>query len=218
MLLLDSRSLLVSATCPIAGQAPLIANLRGQFAEFPNVGCSRQTLAFSARAPVSVLGTDTILVFSRAPGWAEFPYPAVHSLRAITASTSLDGSTGQSPARPTPRRRLSLYGGTGMLTRFPFVLFELRQHLGPANPRLTNSAEEPLPLRPSRFSPDYRCYYGQDLRPYSVHTSSRPYFRPSRVPTYSIRVLPLWLGLGGRLEPRSFWAPRTSAGELLRFP
>jgi hypothetical protein len=126
MLLLDSRSLLVSATCPIAGQAPLIANLRGQIAEFPNVGCSRQALAFSARAPVSVLGTVIILVFSRALGRVEFPSAAVHPLRAITASTDFGGSTGRSPARPFPRRRLSLYDGTGILTRLPLVLFELR--------------------------------------------------------------------------------------------
>ena len=75
---------------------------------------------------MSVLGTVIILVFSRALGQAEFPCPAVHPLRAITASTDFDGSTGQSPARPTPRRRLSLYDGTGILTRLPLVLFELR--------------------------------------------------------------------------------------------
>ena len=68
MLLVDSPSLLVSATCPVPGQASLIANLRDQFAEFPNVGCSRQALAYSAWAPVSDLGTDVVLVFSRAPG------------------------------------------------------------------------------------------------------------------------------------------------------
>jgi hypothetical protein len=37
-----------------------------------------------------------------------------------------------------------MYGGTGILTRFPFDLFELRQALGPANPRLISIAEEPL--------------------------------------------------------------------------
>ena len=35
MLLLDSQSPLVTATCLIARQAPLIPKLRGQFAEFP---------------------------------------------------------------------------------------------------------------------------------------------------------------------------------------
>ena len=166
---------------------------------------------------MSVLGTVAILVFSRAPGWIEFPYPAVHPLRAITASTDFDGSTGRSPARSTPRRRLSLYGGTGILTRFPFVRFELRSHLGPANPRLTNSAEEPLPFRPSGFSPDFRCYCGQDFRHRSVHTNSRPCFHPTGAPTYATTLSRVWPGLGGGLEPRSFWAPRTSAGKLLRF-
>ena len=75
-----------------------------------------------------------------------------------------------------------------MLTRFPFDALELRCALGPANPRLTNSAEEPLPFRPSGFSPDYRCYCGQDFRHHAVHTSSRPYFLPRGVPTYAITL------------------------------
>lgn len=95
MLLLDSRSLRVTETCPIPGQASLIANLRDQFAEFPDVGCPRQTLAFAARAPVSDLGTDTILAFSWAPGTIEFPYLKLRSLRAITASTGFLDSTGR---------------------------------------------------------------------------------------------------------------------------
>ena len=47
-----------------------------------------------------------------------------------------------------------MYDGTGILTSFPFDLLELRQALGSANPRLMNIAEEPLPFRPSGFSPD----------------------------------------------------------------
>ena len=58
------------------------------------------------------------------------------------------------PARSTPRRRLSMHDSTRILTSFPFDLLELRQALGPANPRLISSAEEPLLLRPSGFVPD----------------------------------------------------------------
>ncbi len=58
------------------------------------------------------------------------------------------------PARYTPRRRLSLHNSTGILTSFPFVPFELRWDLGPTNPRLNSSAEEPLLLRSSGFTPD----------------------------------------------------------------
>jgi hypothetical protein len=74
-----------------------------------------------------------------------------------------------------------------------------------------------LLVRPSGFAPDYRCYYGQDFRHQSVHASSHPRFRPTGAPTYAIRLLHLWLGLSGGLESRSFWAPRTSAGKLLRY-
>ena len=95
---------------------------------------------------------------------------------------------GECPARSTPRRRLSLYDSTGVLTSFPFDPLELRRILGSANPRLTNSAEEPLLVRPSGFSPDYRCYYGQDFRHQSVHRSSHPRFHPIGAPTYSVRM------------------------------
>ena len=91
---------------------------------------------------------------------------------------------GESPAPATPRRQRSLYGSTEILISSPFVMLELRHHLGPANPQLTNIAEEPLSVRPSRFSPDYRCYYGQDFRHQSVHTNSRPCFHPIGAPTY----------------------------------
>jgi hypothetical protein len=78
-----------------------------------------------------------------------------------------------------------MYDGAGILTSFPFVVFELRYDLGPTNPQLTNSAEEPLLLRPSGFVPDYRCYYDQDLRHHAVHTKSIPYFHPRGAPTYA---------------------------------
>src|SRR6056297_3972164 len=97
--------------------------------------------------------------------------------------------------------------GTGILTSFPFVTFELRCDLGSANPRLTNSAEEPLLVRPSGFAPDYRCYFDQDFRNQSVHRNSRPCFHPIGSPTYAIARSRAWSGLGGGFEPRSFWAP-----------
>ena len=44
---------------------------------------------------------------------------------------------------------------TRISTRFPFHESQLRLALGPTNPQLTNSAEEPLPLRRQGFSPCY---------------------------------------------------------------
>ncbi len=95
---------------------------------------------------------------------------------------------GEGPAWSTPGRQLSLHGGTGILTSFPFETFELRCLLGSANPRLMNIAEEPLPFRPSGFSPDFRCYYDQDFRHHAVHTSSHPCFHPRGAPTYAITL------------------------------
>ena len=57
MLLLDSWSPLVTATCPITGQAPLIPKLRGYFAEFPESDYTVTPRPFQPGAPVSDLGT-----------------------------------------------------------------------------------------------------------------------------------------------------------------
>ena len=93
---------------------------------------------------------------------------------------------GEGPVRLSPKRRLSLRSGAGILTSFPVVSVELRRDLGSTNPRLIDSAEEPLLVRPSGVTPDSRCYYDQDYRYYSVHANSRPRFRPSSMPAYAI--------------------------------
>ena len=58
---------------------------------------------------------------------------------------------GEGPAWVAPKRRLLLHTGTEILICFPFVSFELRADLGPANPQLISIAEEPLLVRPSGF-------------------------------------------------------------------
>ena len=93
---------------------------------------------------------------------------------------------GESPVRLSPKRRLSVSSGAGMLTSFPVVSVELRRDLGSTNPRLIDSAEEPLLVRPSGVTPDSRCYYDQDYPHRPVHTNSRPCFRPNGVPAYAI--------------------------------
>ena len=113
---------------------------------------------------MSDLGTDITLAVSRAPGNTDFRYLMIRPLRAITASTEFHDSTGRLPGSMVPKA-LALSGdGTGILTSFPVVHFELRMDLGPTNPRLIDSAEEPLLVRSSRFSPDYCCYCDQDFR------------------------------------------------------
>ena len=67
MLLLDSWSPLVTATCPITGQAPLIPKLRGYFAEFPKLQLNRHALAFSARGTCVRSRYGCVVPFSRVP-------------------------------------------------------------------------------------------------------------------------------------------------------
>ena len=113
---------------------------------------------------MSDLGTSTALAFSRALGNVDLRCFGVRSLRAVTASTNFADSTGRRPGSTVPKASAFGGGGTGILTSCPFVPFELRRDLGSTNPRLSDSAEEPLLLRPSGFTPDYRCYYDQDFR------------------------------------------------------
>ena len=113
---------------------------------------------------MSDLGTDIALAFSRALGTNEFLYLGLHSLRAMTASTGFSDSTGRLPGSLFPTASALSGNGTGILTSFPFVSFELRADLGSTNPRLIGSAEEPLLIRSSRFSPDYCCYCDQNFR------------------------------------------------------
>ncbi len=113
---------------------------------------------------MSDLGTDIALAFSRAPGTTDFRYLGFRSVRAVTASTKFPDSTGRLPGSVFPEASAFSGDGTGILTSFPVVQFELRLDLGPTNPRLIDSAEEPLLVRSSRFSPDYCCYCDQDFR------------------------------------------------------
>ena len=166
---------------------------------------------------MSDLGTNITLAFSRALGTIDLRCPGFRSLRAVTASTMFSGSTGRLPGSMFPKALAFGGDSTGILTSYPFVQLELRLDLGSTNPRLIGSAEEPLLFRPSGFSPDFRCYCDQDFRYYVVHMNSHPCFHPRSMPTYSITRSRVRSGLGSGFEPRSFSAPRTSAGKLLRF-
>ena len=217
VLLIDSRSLRVTVTCPVEGRYPFLrtygANLPNSLTSIvpvrPWLSPPAHLCRISVRTPHSPFHGPQAHLTCAVPPFDRFL--PLRRPRALTVRL------GESPAQADPRRRLSLYGGTGILTRFPFVAVELRRDLGPANPRLIDIAEEPLRVRPSGFQPDYRCYYDQDLRHHSVHTNSRPCFRPSGAPTYTVALSGARPGLGGGFEPRSFWAPQTSAGKLLRF-
>ena len=132
--------------------------------------------------------------FSRALGIADLRYLKLRPLPAITASTVFLDLTGRKPGSAFPKASVSLCDGTGILTSCPVGQLELRLVLGSTNPRLSDSAEEPLPLWPSGFAPDFRCYCDQDFPHHAVHTSSRPCFHPRGVPTYAIAPI---RGVGG---------------------
>lgn len=122
-------------------------------------------------------------LFSRALGSRDLRTRGLRSLPAMTASTMFPTWTGRLPRSLFPTASISVHDGTGMLTSFPFVTVVLRRHLGPADPRLIDSAEEPLLIWPSGISPDSRCYCDQDCHHRTVHTISRPCFYPTAAPS-----------------------------------
>lgn len=78
--------------------------------------------------------------------------------------------------------------GTGILTCFPFGVLRLRYVLGPTDPRLTNIAEEPWPLRRSGFSPDFAATATRIFVSAAVHDTLRRRFCPRRAPPYQITL------------------------------
>ena len=80
-----------------------------------------------------------------------------------------------------------LLKGTGILTCFPFGVLRLRYVLGPTDPRLTNIAEEPWPLRRSGFSPDFaatatRIFVSTRSTPAHADASAHAERLPTRSP------------------------------------
>lgn len=92
------------------------------------------------------------------------------------------------PAQLTPMR-LDVRrdcNGAGILTCLPFRCLRLRDTLGSTNPRLTNIVEEPLPLRPSGFSPLFAATTTRILiRMWSIRPHGRTSARTRRHPTRS---------------------------------
>ena len=137
---------------------------------------------------MSDLGTDIVLAVSRALCTADLRCLAFRSLRTMTVSTRFHDSTGRVPGSAVHTALAFAARWRWNINQLPVGVVELRYTLGPANPRLNGSAEEPLLFRPSRFSPDYCCYCDQDCRYWTVHTSSRPCFRPTSTPTYAVAL------------------------------
>ena len=154
MLLIDSRSLRVTATCPVEGRHPLSrtygTNLPNSLTSVdpvrPWLTPPAHLCRISVRAPCSS--------FHGLQGGPACAIPLFARFLPLRLPRAWTVRLGEGPARTDPKRRLSLHGGTGILTCFPFVSLALRRDLGPANPRLIDIAEEPLRVRPSGFPPD----------------------------------------------------------------
>ncbi len=147
-------------------------------------------------APVSVLGTDTAAVSTPlftgtgdqlkgafapllvpSPGSHHYGSPQAYALEQIGA-----------PAQPTQMRQSVRRGrgGAGILTCLPFRRPRLRDALGSTNPRLTNSVEEPWPLRRSGFSPLFAATPTRIIiRTRSIRPHGRTSARARRPPTRS---------------------------------
>ena len=181
-------------------QAPLLPKLRGQFAEFPRPPCPRHALAFTARAPVSVLGTVAVTPLPsrfHGPPKSREPAKAGHScLARVLAITALlrartvrwggdptppirrrrDGMRAHEERTETPRRR--------NINRLPIRTHPFGASLGPANSWPTARRQENLALPAAGVLTRLGCYYRQDLQRRSVHGTSRPRFRPISAPAY----------------------------------
>ena len=123
-----------------------------------------------------------LLVLS--PGSHHYGSPQDYTLEQIGAPAQL------TPMRRNVRRDRN---GAGILTCFPFRCSRLRNILGSTNPRLTNIVEEPLPLRPSGFSPLFAAtptrilIRMRSIRPHgrtSTHTRRPPTRSPFGAPKY----------------------------------
>jgi len=150
----------------------------------PRLSC--HILAFSATAPVLVLGTII-------EGRSTFPFHGPLDLTGLPLRHSHVSPHNETPRvyrRQTPegaqsiRRRQEngspcgtyLYG-TGILTGFPnFGLQDLPSSLGSPNPQLKNVAEESLPYKMFGILIRICCYLHQDIRNRPLHTTSPPCF------------------------------------------
>jgi hypothetical protein len=123
-----------------------------------------------------------LLVLS--PGSHHYGSSQAYTLEQIGAPAQL------TPMRQDVRRDRD---GAGILTCLPFRRSRLRNALGSTNPRLTNIVEEPLPLRPSGFSPLFAAtptrilIRMRSIRPHgrtSTHTRRLPTRSPFGAPKY----------------------------------
>gem|GEM_PF-2683715 len=92
---------------------------------------------------MSDLGTDIHFPFSRAPGICSLTpllFGRVLTITVLHQPIQLRQS--DDSVKHIRKRQDCRMNGTGILTCFPVDLLELRQTLGPTNPRLTNIVEE----------------------------------------------------------------------------
>lgn len=78
---------------------------------------------------MSDLGTDVVLAFSRALGWSELLYLDIRPLRAITASTDFDDSTGRRPGSDDPKASAFTAQQHWNINQFPICLIRVTVRL-----------------------------------------------------------------------------------------
>jgi len=138
---------------------------------------------------VSVLGTNIWNPFHGHLGLTDFRHYAFICFSPLRYSTDFYAWTVWLHCSIYPDASGRLRGtpnGTGILTCFPFVVFELRYDLGSTNPRLTIIAEEPWPLRRFRFSLNFGATIARIFVPeWSTGLHSPASTQTRRLPTGS---------------------------------
>ena len=145
----------------------------GLFCRVPSRYFTRHTLGYSPWVPVSVLGTVIFCGFSWDQGL----------IRLSLTPSRVSHHDGSPHDYRTLRHSMTEVHELALavtiiaerltnINAIPFRSSRLRLTLGPANPRLKNIAEEPLPLRWCGFSPHYAATLSWIL---ICTRSTRPY-------------------------------------------
>ena len=125
------------------GRHPFSRSYRAILPSSLNTITTDTPTSFQRGAPVSDLGTDIHFPFSRAPGICSLTpllFGRVLTITVLHQPIQLRQS--DDSVKHIRKRQDCRMNGTGILTCFPVDLLELRQTLGPTNPRLTNIVEE----------------------------------------------------------------------------
>ncbi len=195
----DPRPLPRGSTLGVRAAGTPSPEVTGPICRFPSAGLPRRALGFSPRGTCVGSrygrGGSFPAAFSRAPGIGRTahngrPFPASAGSPHYGTPRPSPVGRGDSPARPTPRRRPPGFPLPGVPPRygninpFPFrpvgVTAGLRADLPSADEHCRGTLAPPA----AGILTPLCCYYRRDSRPRRLHRTSRPGFWAAGAPPY----------------------------------